>query len=108
MKDLYKYVYINYGATGEGVTIFGLITRAYPYWNEEGIKVEDRDIIALSEMERRVGKYFSTGSEILEKDEFIENMGTLMPEWVIEMINKKNNEIPGNFIWFTEVHFNYS
>ena len=107
---MYKYVLIDYFATGEGRTIFALITRAYPCYDENKNLIEDPDKCALMEMKKKIGEadggieWYSRASELLTKGEFIQRMGDLIPSPVLNQIeeNKKPEDVPGNFVWFSE------
>ena len=103
---MYKYVFIDYSATGEGRTIIGLVTHG-DGWNNEDGSIASKDEGALKTMKQRVGDYLAIGSELLERDEFIERMGKCLPEAVIQMTDENYNT-PCNFYWFGEFHFNYS
>ena len=105
-NDPYVFLISDYFATGEGRTISGLITRAYPRVQNGGL-ITDRTKLAKLEMKERIGEYFMVGVEVVDREEFLERMENIVPQVVIEMIDQ-SAEQPGNFSWFGELHFNFS
>lgn len=120
MKDLYKYVAVDYFATGEGRSVFLLITRAYPSTDDYEIQpsfTEDwkyipgklkisEEEIALREMVNFAGGWFGRFSECLEREEFFRRFGHLVPDTVKKMI--EDDDQPGNLNFKTSFHFNFS
>lgn len=104
MTDLF-YVAGNYGATGEGVTISLLVTRAYP--DSADYKVDNNvtpsDKIALREFKEVFGDYFGSGGEILTKEQFFAVYAQMVPSAVTKAVDAN----AGNITWFTQLHINY-
>lgn len=113
----------DYSATGEGRTICILITYLQPRRpddyeiepffeeNEEGkvmfnpgtLKVSN-DFMLYREFSELFGGYMAIGMDIINKDEFIERWGRLVPEFVIKSIQ----EPMGNFHYYAQIHYNVS
>lgn len=122
-KDLYQYVSADYSATGEGVTISLLITRAY-HRSEDWIKrpeyIKEGDEWKLIPGEEKYGPglravrefaevfdgFLAQGAEIHTHDEFMNKYGRYVPATVQDMILSTDG--PGNLHWHQQFHFNFS
>lgn len=122
-EDPYVFLAIDYYATGEGRSIFLLVTRAYPCredyevqpdWDDEtgytpGVLKSTRTDIALREMrDKGCDPYFMEGVEELKREEFLTKYQSVLPEAVINILNETGNVAPGNFNYYVQLHFNYS
>lgn len=122
-EDPYVFLAIDYFATGEGRSIFLLVTRAYPRredyevqpnWDNEtgytpGVLKSTRTDIALREMrDKGCDPYFMEGVEELKREEFLIKYQSVLPEFVVEILNETGKEAPGNFNYYVQLHFNYS
>jgi hypothetical protein len=108
--DIYYYVVSEYYATGEGMTKAMLITRAYSHVNDLDDNHEPKysgEEKALREFERTFNNFICQGSEIISKKDFLFRFEDFIPVFVKKII-KNELKTPGNFSWFSEVHFNYS
>lgn len=122
-EDPYVFLAIDYFATGEGRSIFLLVTRAYPThedyevepkWDfEKGyipgvLKTSSVDIARREMLGNGVDPYFMIGVDELQREEFVSKYSHLLPEVVLKILNQDKNDMPGNFKYFVELHFNYS
>lgn len=120
-EELYQFVACNYFATGEGVTVALLITRAYPreedyatksYFDEDGFHLGDlkEDATpanrAVREFTKEFGDYLAIGAEVITQEDFLEKYGKHVPDTVKRMLNGEV-ATPGNFHWHSEFHVNY-
>lgn len=122
MTDKMKFAVCDYSATGEGRTICILITYIRPQQDDyetrpsferddDGklvfvpgtLKVTD-DFIIHREFSELFSGYMAMGMEILDKQEFIDRFGRLVPEFVIKSIEQPM----GNFHYFAQIHYNLS
>ena len=109
----------DYSATGEGRSIFLLMTYAYPrredYLKESWIDDEGKfhyesetkntpQERALREFKERFGDYFSIGADVLEFEEFVKQYQAMIPEVAINVAR----EGAGNLNWYQSLHFNFS
>jgi hypothetical protein len=123
MSDPYVFLAIDYFATGEGRSIFLLVTRAYPRredyevpptWDTKtgwspGVLKSTRTDIALREMrDKGCDPYFMEGVEELKREEFLTKYQSVLPEAVINILNETGKDAPGNFNYYVQLHFNYS
>jgi hypothetical protein len=116
----YYYVASAYSATGEGVTISLLVTRAYPKsnrdykvapsFNDSGYNPGElkypMERVALLEFAEIFDPFWAQGAEVLEKQDFFEKFGKFVPEQVKSLLDR--DESPGNFSWNSHYHVNYS
>jgi hypothetical protein len=97
-KPFYRYFAIDYLATGEGRSYWLKICRNY-----QKIDDKDREYDKFAEF---VGEpYYMECFEELTEDEFLEKYGKLVPDYIIEMIARRDQP---SFTWETHLHFNYS
>ena len=109
----YYYVSSLYFATGEGMTINMLITRAYPRPQDYKDKTyselintgEDR---AIREFGEKFSHWASFGAEILSREEFLKRHRNHLPQYVEKVIMDDTELAPGNFNYFAQIHTNYS
>lgn len=116
----YYYVASVYSATGEGLTITLLITRAYPR-RDRDYKVEPsfddngynpgelkypQEKVALLEFADIFHAFWAGGAEVMEKDQFMEQFGEFVPNRIKKII--ESSDAPGNFQWNSHYHVNYS
>lgn len=121
--DPYVFLAIDYFATGEGRSIFLLVTRAYPRredyevdpkWDAEtgyipGVLKSTPTDIALRELrEKGVDPYFMHGVEELKREEFLTKYQNVLPEFVVKILNDLSKNAPGNFNYYVNIHYNYS
>ena len=101
-------VYDTYSATGEGLTVSVLVTRAYPR-GEDYIKSDDYSDIrtintpeerALREFQDHFG-YFGQYGQLVE----LEKVKKYLPEFVVKMIEEGG---AGNIHYYAQFHVNYS
>jgi len=111
-------------ATGEGLTICILITKAYPAqadyegntsrMNEDGSfhfvmpKLREgvtSETIALREFKEEFGLWYAQIAKILTKEEFVENYSKRVPEYILKTIEKEDM---GNLYYASKYHVNYS
>jgi len=98
-KPFYRFFAIDYRGGGEGRSFFLTICRNYQ-------KIDGRD----REYERFVKfvdcDYYIHGFEELTEREFLDKYGgKLVPDYIIEMIARRDQPI---FTWETHLHYNYS
>lgn len=121
--DPYVFLAIDYFATGEGRSIFLLVTRAYPRqedyevppkWdNETGytpgvLKTTPTDIALRELRDKGVDPYFMQGVEELNRETFLQKYQSILPEFVVKILNESGNDGPGNFNYYVDMHYNYS
>lgn len=123
-EDQMKYYYVSsvYSATGEGVTVSLLITRAYPKHNRDykvapsfddngynpGELKYSQSKIALLEFADIFHPFWASGAEVMEQEEFMEKFGEFVPDRIKKLINSEGDMVPGNFQWNSHYHVNYS
>jgi hypothetical protein len=118
-EDLNYYAAIDYSATGEGRTLFLMITRGNPIaedWEDPpslkngwfGTLAVPPEKIIEREMAKRVDSYFMRGVQHYSRDEFLNAYQFYIPQVVIDMSNPENENQPFNLIYFQEFHFNFS
>lgn len=126
MSDLKKVKYYCvasvYSATGEGLTISLLVTRAYPKHDRDykvlpsfddngynpGELKYPQEKVALLEFAEIFHPFWASGAEVIEQDKFIEKFGEFVPDRIKKLINSEGDMIPGNLQWNTHYHVNYS
>jgi hypothetical protein len=99
-RPFYRYFAIDYCATGEGRSFWLKICRNYQ-------PIDDKDR-ALEKFEKFVGHgahYYMHGLEQPTEDEFLEKYGKLVPDYIVEMIARRDQPF---FTWETHLHYNYS
>lgn len=113
MKDeLYQFLACDYYATGEGVTICLLITRAYPHVDDYEGSYPDitykntAKFRAAREFIEEFGGWYAQGAENLPREEFLEKYGKYLPELVRNLLT--NDDQPGNLNFKQQFHVNYS
>ncbi len=119
-KELCKYVVVDYFATGEGRTIFLMITRARPTYNDyevapsfddnwhytPGTEKNTADERAIREMKEFAGDWFGLGAELLSRDDFVTRYGDMVPAVALNM--SEGEDQPGNIVYKSMFHFNYA
>lgn len=122
-NDHYQYLAVDYFATGEGRSVFLMITVANPKQDDyetpssfdsvDGKFVYTPGVLKNSAQERAekqmtdwVGDWFAHGIENLEREEFFERFDTFLPP-VIKSTTEGEDQ-PGNFHYQTSLHVNYS
>jgi hypothetical protein len=122
LDDLYVFVESEYSATGEGLSVALLITRAYP--RKEDYEVEPEWIYtdgkcafqpgvmkngpgfrALREFAEVHGVFIARGARLYTYEEFMKRRAAYIPRVVENLL--KDPEQPGNFNWYTQIHFNF-
>jgi hypothetical protein len=99
-REFYRYFAIDYCATGEGMSVWLKICRNYP-----PIDNKDREYEKFVKFVGEGADYYIQGLEQPTEDEFLEKYGKLVPDYIIEMIARKDQPF---FTWETHLHFNYS
>jgi hypothetical protein len=99
-KEFYRFFAIDYCATGEGRSIWLKICRNY-----QQIDDKDRDLEKFAKFVCEGANYYIHGLEQPTEDEFMKKYGKLIPDYIIEMIARRDQPF---FIWETHLHFNYS
>jgi hypothetical protein len=97
-RPFYRFFVVDYLATGEGRSYFLTICRNYQ-------KIDDRDREYEKFVEFVDCDYYMECFEELVEDEFLEKYGKLVPDYIIEMIARRDQPA---FLWETHYHFNYS
>lgn len=119
-----QFVVSDYLATGEGMTICILVTKAYPsqedyedsnsYTNPDGSfhwkpsKVKEgvtSETIALRQFKKEFGEFYSFGAEIFSKEKFVEKWGKWVPVGVLNIIEQGGM---GNIYYTSKLHVNYA
>jgi len=97
-RPFYRFFAIDYVATGEGRSYWLKICRNY-----QKIDDKDREYDKFAEF---VGEpYYMEIFEELTEDEFLEKYGKLVPDYIVEMIARRDQPF---FTWETHLHYNYS
>lgn len=114
-----QFVAGEYSATGEGITWWVLITRAYPKDTDYSVMPDFNFTtgeyfpgelthtsaqIALSEFEEIFGEFASQMAEVWTEESFLQYFGHLVPDAVRNMLKSKS----GDFQWYSQFHFNLS
>lgn len=111
-EELYQFLACDYYATGEGRTVYLLITRAYPWVEDYVGEYPDRTVKntaeyrAAQEFTVKFGGFAAHGVENLTRSVFVERFGHLLPEYVKNILN--SDDQPGNFNFAQECHLNFS
>jgi hypothetical protein len=118
----YYYVASTYGATGEGITVSLLVTRAYPKlardykvepsWDDNGYNPGElkypQSQVALLEFADIFHPFWAQGAEVMSREKFMTDYDQWIPERIKILTDAANNHPPGNFQWNTHFHINYS
>jgi hypothetical protein len=118
----YYYVASVYSATGEGLTISLLVTRAYPKHNRDykvapsfddtgynpGELKYPQEEVALLEFAEIFDPFWASGAEVMERDDFMKKFEKHIPERVKDLVSDDYKDHPGNFSWNCHFHVNYS
>lgn len=118
-EDLNYYAAIDYSATGEGRTLYLLITRANPSpddWEDppslkngwSGTLATSKEKIVERGMSERVNPYYMIGVQHYTRDEFLKFYRSFVPQIVIDMSDPERDDQPFNLVYFQEFHFNFS
>ena len=99
-KPFYRFFAIDYLATGEGRSFWLKICRNY-----QKIDDRDREKEKFKEFIGLGADHYMHGFEELTEDEFLDKYGKLVPNYIIEMIARRDQPA---FTWETHYHFNYS
>ena len=114
-----QFVAAEYSATGEGLTWWVLITKAYPRDTDYSVKPDFNFTtgeytpgklkhtpaqIAVAEFKEIFGEFAGQMAEVWTKDAFLQYFGHLVPDAVWNMTERD----PGNFQWYSQFHFNFS
>jgi hypothetical protein len=97
-RPFYRFFAIDYCATGEGRSYWLKICRNYQ-------KIDDRDREYEKFAEFVDCDYYMECFEELVEDEFLEKYGKLVPDYIIEMIARRDQPA---FTWEVHLHYNYS
>ena len=99
-REFYRFFAIDYGATGEGRSIWLKICRNYP-----PIDNKDREYEKFVKFVGEGADYYMHGFDELTEDEFREKYTRFIPHMIAGMMQKKDQPF---FTWETHLHFNYS
>ena len=122
---MYYYLGTEYFATGEGITVCLLITRAYPRHDRDYELKPNFDLstgqydpgklkyepnkIAHIEFRDQFGSYMSQGAEEFSKEDFLKKFESYIPARIVKLVNEADQDrMPGNFNWHSQMHVNYS
>jgi hypothetical protein len=118
-EDYNHYAAIDYSATGEGRTLYLLITRANPSpddWEDppslkngwSGTLAVSSETIVKRQMAELVDSYYMAGIQYYTREEFLSSYQFYLPQVVVDMSNPDNDHQPFNLHYFQEFHFNFS
>jgi len=99
-KSFYRFFAIDYFATGEGRSYWLQICRNYQRCDDI-----DRELEKFVKFIGIGSDHYMHGFDELIEEEFMEKYAKLIPDHVIEQINRRDQ--PG-FTWQTHLYFNYS
>jgi radical SAM superfamily enzyme YgiQ (UPF0313 family) len=99
-RPFYRFFAIDYLATGEGRSYWLKICRNY-----QPIDDKDHDLRYFEKFVGEGADYYMQGLEQPTEDEFLEKYGKLVPDYIVEMIARRDQPF---FTWETHLHFNYS
>lgn len=112
----------NY-ATGEGLTVSILITRATPLLEDylEPSYIDDQGKFhfnsktkntanerALKEFNSKFGDFYSIGAEILDRYEFFHRYQKYVPDFLYKTLDPDQSFPPAGFFWYSQIYVNYS
>lgn len=128
-EDNLHFVISEYFATGEGMTISLLITRAYPkeddydedsrgksYMGEDGTfhfvmptlkEGNTARYRAMREFVELFGNWYGRGAEVLSRHEFLSKFSRQLPDHVVRLLTDTEDD-SGNFKYHSQYHVNYS
>lgn len=129
VDDNLHFIVNEYFATGEGMTISLLITRAYPknddydeesrgksYTDENGMfhfvmptlkEGNTPSYRAMREFVEIFGNWYSRGAEAISRHEFLSKFGRYVPDHVVRFLTDTEDD-SGNFKYYSQYHVNYS
>jgi len=112
-RDLYKIIVSDNFATGEGRTVYILITRAYPHTTDydEDFKVKSSstpEFRAMREFIDKHGAWVATIATFITKEDLLKRYKHYLPEYAIKLIMDDSIDGPGNFNYSASFHVNYS
>jgi hypothetical protein len=99
-KPFYRFFAIDYLATGEGRSYWLMICRNYQI-----IGGKDREKEKFVNFIGMGASHYMHGFDELTEDEFLVKYGKLVPDYVIEIIARRDQPA---FTWETHLHINYS
>jgi radical SAM superfamily enzyme YgiQ (UPF0313 family) len=99
-RPFYRFFAIDYVATGEGRSYWLKICRNY-----QPIDDKDHDLRYFEKFVGEGADYYIKGLEQPTEDEFLEKYGKLVPDYIVEMIARRDQPF---FTWETHLHYNYS
>lgn len=123
LDQLYTFVESEYSATGEGLSVAFLITRAYPthddyeslpetiysegkYHTNPGVMKNGPAFRALREFTEVHGSFIARGARTYSYEEFMKRRAAYIPRVVENLL--KDPDQPGNFNWYAQIHMNFS
>lgn len=98
-RPFYRFLVVEYFATGEGISYWLQITN-----NSEPYNGIDTDLIDFKNFIREP-LYFLNDIEEYEEEKFMERYKALIPSHIVKMIERKDQP---SLIWQTHFHVNYS
>lgn len=126
IEDRFHYLAADYSATGEGRTISLMITLLEPsdseYSRKPSVtqgedgkwKLDPGELSATNteiltrQFAERFDEWWAVGMEVLTRADFFARFDNYVPKMAREMSREVVGEIPGNFAWHAQLHFNYS
>lgn len=126
-EDWFHYLVSDYSATGEGRTVTLMITPLRPNDDEyarppsfeqdaEGVFQFDPgelDPARTNEILKRqftavFDEWTAMGLEVLPREKFFDAYDIYVPKMAREMSRDAVEDIPANFFWHAQLHFNFS
>jgi hypothetical protein len=98
-RPFYRYFVIDYVATGEGESVWLKICINQP------VDDKDNDLEKFANFVGEGADYYMPGLQQPTEDEFMERYGKLVPNYIVEMINRRDQSF---FTWETHSHHSYS
>lgn len=124
--DRFHYLVADYFGTGEGRTVSLMITMLHPkgseysrkphsYQDELGQWHFDPGELGVSidqVLRRQFSEVFSqwdaNGMAVVSREKFMESYGLYVPKMAEEMSRDAVEDVPANFFWHSQLHFNFS
>lgn len=127
IEDRFYYLVSDYSATGEGRTVTLMITPLRPKDEEydrppsfeqdaEGAFQFDPGYLDPAKINTVLKRQFidqfdewtAMGAEVLTREQFFDAYDIYVPKMAREMSRDAVEDIPANFGWYAQLHFNFS
>ena len=123
-EELYQILVSEYMATGEGMTMSVLITRAYPrkedwetpaYFEDGDFKKYVPGVLkegntarfrAMREFAEQFDPFYARCAQFVSREDFVEKYHNMVPAHVIKVLTRE--QPPGNFHFYQQLHLNYA